>query len=566
MKKSLNVILLSSAFNGLTQRAWLALQELGHSISVIVFTTPEEVTATIQEAQPDIVICPFLKDKVPEVLWKNQEIPVVIIHPGIMGDRGASALDWTIMNQLDVWGVTALQAVEEMDAGPIWASHEFKVPKPIRKSALYNSLVSDAAMLCIFETIEKFISGEKPTPLDYNNPKVKGQLQPNMKQINRHFEWTMPAKDILNIINTADGVPGVLTEIEGESFHVFDAFLCEQQGEPGKLMARSEDAVLIGTGDKSLWIGSLKRPIKGQTTFKCPSVQVLKEKAANLKDLTVSLHQRILSENEYSTIHYAQKGSVGELTFEFYNGAMSTEQCARMCEALRFAKAQDTSVLVIKGGWNAFSNGIHLNTIEAAENPGQEAWLNIQAIDDVCLEILEAEQWIIAGVTGSSGAGGVMLALTADQVLAREGVVLNPHYATMGLYGSEYWTYTLPKRVGEKEALRLTTECLPISTKGALDLGVIEGIGPREPKQFSVWLSEQAQQAAKQNRKKDKKPYDAEKAQKCRENELKEMKEDLLNDRQGFSQKRQNFVFKKPTCKTPERLIAEWTKEKNLIV
>jgi putative two-component system protein, hydrogenase maturation factor HypX/HoxX len=33
-----------------------------------------------------------------------------------------------------------------------------------------------------------------------------------------------------------------------------------------------------------------------------------------------------------------------------------------------------------------------------------------------------------------------MMALAADRVYARDGVVLNPHYKGMGLYGSEYWT------------------------------------------------------------------------------------------------------------------------------
>ena len=35
--------------------------------------------------------------------------------------------------------------------------------------------------------------------------------------------------------------------------------------------------------------------------------------------------------------------------------------------------------------------------------------------------------------------------------------MLNPHYRTMGnLYGSEYWTYTLPRRVGADRALEIT--------------------------------------------------------------------------------------------------------------
>lgn len=562
METTLKIILLSSAFNGLTQRAWLTLKEAGHDVSFLLFTTEEDVIALVEEANPDVVICPFLKDRVPARLWKNKNRPIIIIHPGIRGDRGASSLDWAIMNNLDKWGVTALQAVEEMDAGPVWVSNEFEKPAVIRKSELYNNFVNDAAIKCIVETIEKFIKKEIPEPLDYNNKNIKGRLQPNMKQSDRHFEWTMPAEEILNIINAAEGVPGVLANIDGEKFYVYDAFLDDREGEAGKLLARREDAVLIGTGKKSLWIGSLKRPSKDNQTFKLPAVGVLKEKADNLENLTTTLQERILSENEYSTIHYSQNEKVGTLTFNFYNGAMSTQQCIRMKEALQFAKKQDIEVLLIKGGWNAFSNGVHLNTIEGAEHPEEEAWKNIQAIDDVCLEILEAKQWVIAGMTGSAGAGGVMLALTADCVCAREGIVLNPHYATMGLYGSEYWTYTLPKRVGKEQAIKLTKECLPVSVNKALKIGLIDAIGPRDIKSFSDWLSEQAIQAAKQNKYKVKKSFDAEEAAKCRKRELEEMKEDMLYDRNDFSKRRKCFVLKKRANKTPERLIAKWTQVK----
>lgn len=116
-----------------------------------------------------------------------------------------------------------------------------------------------------------------------------------------------------------------------------------------------------------------------------------------------------------------------------------------------------------QGGRGSFSNGVHLNVIQAAQVPGLEAWANIQAIDDVCQELLTTRQLVVSGLTGSAGAGGVMLALAADIVFARAGVVLNPHYKTMGLYGSEYWTYSLPRAVGSEVAHKLIEECLPIS-------------------------------------------------------------------------------------------------------
>ena len=96
--------------------------------------------------------------------------------------------------------------------------------------------------------------------------------------------------------------------------------------------------------------------------------------------------------------------------------------------------------------------------IEASTNPAAEFWRNINAIDDLTFEILNTmSHLVIAGLRGA-GAGGAMMALAADCVYARSGVVLNPHYRSMGdLFGSEYWTYTLPRRVGQTRALELTS-------------------------------------------------------------------------------------------------------------
>ncbi len=70
--------------------------------------------------------------------------------------------------------------------------------------------------------------------------------------------------------------------------------------------------------------------------------------------------------------------------------------------------------------------------------------------------MLTSPKYVISAMQGGAGAGGVMMALGADKVFAHEGTVMNPHYRSMGLYGSEYWTYSLPKRC----ALVLAGVCL----------------------------------------------------------------------------------------------------------
>ena len=67
-------------------------------------------------------------------------------------------------------------------------------------------------------------------------------------------------------------------------------------------------------------------------------------------------------------------------------------------------------------------------------------------------------------------------ALAADHVMAREDVVLNPYYRHMGgLYGSEYWTYLLPRRVGAEMAARLTSAPFaPVGAHRAVEIGLLD--------------------------------------------------------------------------------------------
>ena len=84
---------------------------------------------------------------------------------------------------------------------------------------------------------------------------------------------------------------------------------------------------------------------------------------------------------------------------------------------------------------------------------------------------------VVAALEGNAGAGGAILALAADQVWVTPQVVLNPHYAGMGgLYGSEYWTYVLPRRVGAACAAELTERCEPVGPARAQRIGLVDEV------------------------------------------------------------------------------------------
>ena len=174
------------------------------------------------------------------------------------------------------------------------------------------------------------------------------------------------------------------------------------------------------------------------------------------------------------------------LYFNFYNGAMATDQCSRLIEAMNYIISESTAenplhAVALMGG-SYSSNGIALNVIEAAADPAEESWLNINRIDDVVHYILYEFPGrgilTIAAIRGNAAAGGVALAAACDITIAGSEAVLNPAYRTIGLYGSEYYTLSYYGRCGKARAKKILRAMTPMRPLEAQRIGLIDYIFP----------------------------------------------------------------------------------------
>lgn len=482
----LKILILTHSFNCLTQRLFVELQRRGYELSV-EFDINDAVTCEAVELfHPDLILAPFLKRRIPENIWRTRTC--FIVHPGIVGDRGPSALDWAIMKGMAEWGVTVLQASAEMDAGDIWASEIF----PMRlapKSSIYRHEVVEAAARAVLTAVKRFESKTyRPIPLDYTRPDVHGNLHAPMRQIDRCINWQQDnTLDILKKIHAADGSPGVLDSLSGELYYLYDAHPEKKlSGKPGTVIAKRDSAICRATMDGAIWIGHVKPRKDHESTFKLAATSALKHQLNDVPEISLDPITGA-ADDTYQEIWFEKKHEVGYLHFAFYNGAMDSKQCERLRNAYLKAVSSDIRVLVLMGGPDFWSNGIHLNHIEYADSPADESWRNINAMNDLVHAIMTTDrQLTIAALQGNAGAGGVFLSLAADYIYANASVILNPHYKSMGnLYGSEYWTYLLPRRVGSAHAQTLTQNRLPISAAEARDMGLIDDCFSLNPNDFT---------------------------------------------------------------------------------
>lgn len=547
----MKILLLCTAFNSQTQAVYTTLKDRGDEVAVVFAISEIQMLDEIEAFDPELILCPFLKTYLPPSIYENY--PTYIFHPGPRGDRGSNALEYALQSHTKEWGVVILKANALYDGGDIYAQEHFKV-RETYKASLYRQEIVQASLKAL-ETFFVNLKKEERTAQDLN------PIHEPFTQEKRAIDWEKDdTRTIIEKIYLSDSLPGVLDEILGVPCYLYGVHKEEKfRGEVKEILAKRDGAICLGTIDGAVWISHLKA-VGG---FKLPATYVLKEKLQGIKEERLPL----IFDKSYDTFYEVsmeKRDNVAYLCFGFHNGAMSAEQCIRLKYAVEYLKTE-CEVLVLVGGMDFFSNGIHLNILEDSAKQGEDGWANINAMNDLVRSILYADEVVtVASFGRNAGAGGVFMGLACDYVVGKAGVVLNPHYKTLGLSGSEYHTYTLPKRVGEEMAESLLNACLPLSVTKAKVIGMIDEVYAHEN------YYEELHTFAKGSyddefiwKKQDYLETHKEEIEALKEKELEVMHPEFWSKQSNFHTLRHEFVTKVCPRETPERLKITSVKEKS---
>lgn len=343
----------------------------------------------------------------------------------------------------------------------------------------------------------------------------KTHHRPLLKASDRQFDVRKhTASTISRRIRSADSQPGCLSDLFGPKLYLYGGIienptlLSSNRGHiaPGSIIAVRDEAVCVATCDnKGIWITHVRR-VKAKTDAalwpKVPAASGLEQLGISTGSPSSWFHSLLPQTQpeewarsyhdtfQETWVHLVTDGhkQIAYLYFEFYNGAMSTEQCRRMVRCLEYIlstadgpnQSLPLAAVVLMGGSSYFSNGIHLNVIESAADPALESWYNINAINDIVekllLDLPARGVTTISALRGNCAAGGVALAAACDIVVAGEHVVLNPAYRALGLNGSELHSVSYLGRCGAEGAKAALRSMTPLSADDARGMGLVDHV------------------------------------------------------------------------------------------
>lgn len=213
-----------------------------------------ELAERLAELAPDC--CPVVAygGLIPQPLLELPPHGWVNVHYSLLPRwRGAAPVQHSILAGDEVSGVSVFSLVPELDAGPVYASREYRFgPNQTAGAALAALQPIGAEVLS--EVLDGLAAGATHA---VPQPAEGVTLAPKLSQSAARLNWTHSAVELSRQIRANNPSPIAWTELAGERFRVLTAEPVEGTLAPGEIAAGKRE-VLVGTGAGLLRLGQVQ--------------------------------------------------------------------------------------------------------------------------------------------------------------------------------------------------------------------------------------------------------------------------------------------------------------------
>jgi len=239
-----------------------AIRELSEKFGIALFRPGHmkdpEIYDAYRSLKPDLAILAFVTDIIPERLLDIPSTGTICYHPSLLPrHRGASGINWAVIQGDTHTGLTILWADKGIDTGPILLQKEVDIGPDETTGSLYFNKLFPLGIDALMEAVDLIKNGRAP-----KNPQENSlaTYEPPCDDKVALIDWNKPGQEVYNLIRGCDPQPGAYSTLKGEKVRFYRAKLLSSEVERplGELIAIDKGEAIIALKDGTLKVGKMK--------------------------------------------------------------------------------------------------------------------------------------------------------------------------------------------------------------------------------------------------------------------------------------------------------------------
>jgi methionyl-tRNA formyltransferase len=239
-----------------------AMRELSEKSGINLFRPghmkDNEVYDAYSSLKPELAILAFVTDIIPERLLDIPSRGTICYHPSLLPrHRGASGINWAVIQGEAHTGLTILWADDGIDTGPILLQKEIDIGPDETTGSLYFNKLFPLGIDALMEAVDLIKNGRAPKIPQENS---LATYEPPCDDKVASIDWGKPGQEVYNLIRGCDPQPGAYSTFKGEKVRFYKAKFISSEAEkaPGKVITITKTEVMIALNGGVLKVGKMK--------------------------------------------------------------------------------------------------------------------------------------------------------------------------------------------------------------------------------------------------------------------------------------------------------------------
>lgn len=200
----------------------------------------------VKELNPDVIITLAYGQIVPQGLLDIPPLGCLNLHGSLLPKyRGAAPIQYALMNNDKVTGMTLMKMVKEMDAGEMYATEEVIIEESDNSTSLFKKM-GEAALRLILRELPNILEGRLVgVPQDESMVSFAPSIKPEEEKL----DLNKSKEELHGYIRALSDVPGAYLYLEGLKFKIYRSSIVSDEliGKVGEIVKADKKGLHLQT-------------------------------------------------------------------------------------------------------------------------------------------------------------------------------------------------------------------------------------------------------------------------------------------------------------------------------